>query len=99
MLALAPRHTIAVLAVVIMASTIRCGPPGPAAEPSAPSVAEQATVDGSATQSPSNSTQAGSSVGNFAPEFELLLEDGTSVTLARLREESQPTFLFFFTTW
>ena len=41
----------------------------------------------------------GSSVGSIAPDFQVRLIDGSSVTSAALREEGRPVFLFFFATW
>ena len=41
----------------------------------------------------------GPNVGNRAPEFTLLMADGTTVKSADLLAAKRPTFLYFFTTW
>jgi peroxiredoxin len=43
--------------------------------------------------------QIGSKVGERAPDFELTLVDGSTVTLASLIENDRPAFLFFFATF
>ena len=79
-------------------ATVQPTPTAPRAEATVQPTPTAPKAEATAQATPA-ATQVGHSVGDLAPEFELRLDDGASVTLASLQEESQPAFLFFFTTW
>jgi len=41
----------------------------------------------------------GLDVGDFVPDFDFTLSDGTGQSTAALASQGKPVFLFFFTTW
>jgi hypothetical protein len=61
------------------------------ATPSAPS--------GEGAEAKVEPAQVGTGVGDHIPGFAINLADGSTVTLDELRQDRQPTFLFFFETW
>ena len=89
------RFNVAALAVFASVAALACGASEPAVARSASFPEPAATV----AVAPAPDPQAGSSVGDRAPGFEMQLADGTLVTFASLIAESRPAFLFFFATW
>ena len=47
----------------------------------------------------STGREVGSDTGNYVPEFDLQLVDGSTVTSAELVSTDKPAFYFFFATW
>ena len=69
-----------------------------ASENSPASPQQAPAIPAAEVETPSVSS-VGTSVGDLAPEFEMLLIDGSSVTSAGLKNAGKPVFLFFFATW
>ena len=86
---------IALLAAMAFALALACGT-GSASEtaerPSAPSTDVQA--ERAASVMPTG--EIGFGLGDRAPEFEISLTSGESLSSAQLRASERPTFLFFF---
>ena len=57
------------------------------------------TPEPTATTAPAVTAQIGNKVGERAPDFELTLVDGSTVTLASLIETQRPAYLFFFASF
>ena len=70
--------------------------PAPTATPT-PVPTETPTPAPTATPAPQ--ADVGTDVGNLAPEFALMLADGTEITATELRMEGRPAFLYFLTGW
>lgn len=47
----------------------------------------------------STELEVGSDTGNYVPEFDLRLVDGSTVTSAEMVSADKPVFYFFFATW
>ena len=47
----------------------------------------------------STGREVGSDTGNYVPEFDLQLVDGSTITSAELVSTGKPAFYFFFATW
>ena len=100
--AVAPAPTTAPAAPTIVPTT--AAPPTPrdlaasmgaqptaTSEPAAPAVAPTTTA--------AQAVPIGSEVGERAPDFEMILADGSVVSLASLMAAERPTFLYFFASF
>ena len=65
--------------------------PTATSEPAAPAVAPTTTA--------AQAVPIGSEVGERAPDFEMILADGSVVSLASLMAAERPTFLYFFASF
>ena len=87
------RKLIAPLAAMAFALALACGTVSETSErPPAPSSAAQ--TERAAPVMPTG--EIGFGLGDRAPEFEISLTSGESLSSAQLRASERPTFLFFF---
>ncbi|MCH7745546.1 MAG: hypothetical protein IIC84_05670, partial [Chloroflexi bacterium] len=91
----------------IMGITLGCGAPAatsipdsqPAQQPTSLLTPSPATPTAQPTAQVIQDVSVGHKVGDRVPDFELSLDDGTSVTSVSLIEDGKPVFLFFLATW
>ena len=94
-----------ILSLIVIALTLGLGCASRAAVPAeapttAGAVGPGAVASGDTGSIPEKKTiPVGVSVGQRAPDFAILLADGTTVTSRQLALEGKPAFLMFFATW
>ena len=95
------------MALLLVAVGLAAGCAGGATNPAAATPNDTETVPLTPTATPMPAVSAthsptpsiGYKKGDLAPDFELTTADGQRVSLASLREQGKPLFLFFFAAW
>lgn len=101
------KGTALALIIGIVGITLGCGAPAatsipdsqPTQQPTSLPTSSLATSTAQPTAQVIRDVSVGHKVGDRVPDFELSLDDGTSVTSASLIEDGKPVFLFFLATW
>jgi len=103
MMNISPHRLVVSLMVIVLTLGMGCASSAaiPAKAPTTTGAAGPGTVaSGAAKAIPERKTiPVGVSVGERAPDFAILLADGTTVTSEELALQGKPAFLMFFATW